>query len=127
MLFYLVGTIISIAGFISGIVVGSKTDNFGFCALVWLSAFLYAIIYFGIGLILSKVDALNEKIVSPNNNNTTYNTNNTTTETERIDFTKNTQTKNSKKSTWTCHKCGITNSDNKSKCSICGAQRIPTE
>ena len=57
-LYYVIGSLISIGGFIGGIVFGSNTQNFGFCFLVWMSTFLEVIIYFGIGAILSNPERL---------------------------------------------------------------------
>lgn len=61
-LYFLVGIIMSIGGFIGGIVFGSNTDNFGFCLLEWLSTFIVVIIYFGIGIILSNQETILGKI-----------------------------------------------------------------
>lgn len=54
-MFMTVGIIISIFGFISGIVTGSVTHNFLFCLWVWIGTFLYALIYFGFAAILQAI------------------------------------------------------------------------
>ena len=52
MLFTVVGCIISILGFTSGLIAASKTGNNFFLLYIWTGTFLFALIYFGIGMIL---------------------------------------------------------------------------
>lgn len=54
MFYTVLGIIISIGGFVSGIVCGSQLHNFFFCLCVWVGTFLSAAIYFGIGHVMRK-------------------------------------------------------------------------
>ena len=61
-MFMTVGIIISIFGFIAGIVTGSATHNFLFCLWVWIGTFLYALIYFGFAAILQAIAELKAQL-----------------------------------------------------------------
>ena len=113
MVFYIVGTIISISGFIAGIITGVSTHNFWFCLLAWISAFLYAIIYFGIGMILDKnnemIDTLN--ILKNNGDNPKPTTN---------------EILKPKANEWKCKSCGRINHNYVGTCG-CGMTKDENE
>ena len=64
MLFTVVGIIIAIIGVISGIVSWIILHSFLYCALIWIGTFLYALIFFGIGLLLKGQENLSDKLSS---------------------------------------------------------------
>lgn len=113
MVFYIVGTIISIIGFIAGIITGASTHNFLFCLLAWISTFLYAIIYFGIGIILEK----NNEILDTLNilKNTSYNSQPKTNEILKP-----------KANEWKCKSCGRINQNYVGSCG-CGMTKDENE
>ena len=58
MLFIIVGIVISALGFIGGIITGISTHDFLYCVIAWAGTFLYAIIYFEIGVIINNQEYL---------------------------------------------------------------------
>ena len=116
MMYIIVGVILSISGFISGIISGIAFNNFGICLLVWITTFLYAIIYFGIGTILKKLESI-ENAQNFYRNNTPTSISSTNNFTDKLSSISSISIKNT--SEWKCNKCGKINQNYVGTCG-CG-------
>lgn len=121
MLFVVVGTLLSISGFISGIIVGGNTRNFGFCLLVWLGTFLYAIIYFGIGMVITKLGELDQKIDIIKSTKIPSELKSQDANAEKFVF-RSAIPRDDK--FWKCKYCGENNPNTANSCLVCGNRKI---
>ena len=139
-MFMTVGIIISIFGFIAGIVTGSATHNFLFCLWVWIGTFLYALIYFGFAAILQAIAELKVQMnsrldaianaeaetvsVMPPAANIPYNQNNNSVA-QSAPAPSPAAPVITKKPVddWVCPKCGNRNSKIVTKCLNCDAEK----
>ncbi len=64
MFYIILGIIISVNGFITGIAVGSQLHSFLVCLYIWGGTFLFAVIYIGIGHIVRNQNVLMKQIVA---------------------------------------------------------------
>lgn len=61
-LYTIIGFVLCIGGFIAGIVFAQNTQNYGYSILIWISVFLYALIYFGIAALANNQEKIYAKL-----------------------------------------------------------------
>lgn len=140
MLFTVVGVVLSILGFISGIITGVSLHTFLACVLTWIGSFLYAIIYFGFGMVLENQKVLSRKLQDIENkvgimpiqesDTTAVKSVSVSTVSKPSNFMKavNNDDDNSQKDRfnskkWKCPHCDMMNSMIVTKCVKCGEKR----
>lgn len=121
-LFYIVGVVLSAAGFISGIVTGTVTESFPLCLLVWLSTFLYVIIYFGIGFIIDNQEDIMNKLNSVSNKTETHISETNYLFKDNSPIFKDQPSKSVPSGEWKCPKCGRVNGNYVGTCG-CGTSK----
>ncbi len=124
----IVGVLISIIGFISGIVAGDSSDNFGICLLVWLITFLFALIYFGFGYIIKRIDELTDKVDYYLSKKSAEGSITKTAPVTPVVISPAASVSTAAKGSsaggaWTCPACGEKNSRVVTKCILCGKMK----